>query len=329
MYAFVMRRILLMVPVLIGVTIIIFLLQSFTPGDPASLVLGSDVTEQEKYDWREKYDLNDSIIVQYAKYISGVAQGDFGVSYRTGKSITRTIFERWPTTFLLALMSVFISVSLGMILGIMAAMNRNNWIDSFARFLGMLGISIPNFWFALLLIITFALNLRWLPVSGFYGPRYWVLPAMTLGILGSASILRITRSAMLDNINADFIRTARSKGQKERKIIVHHILGNAMIPITTSIGGLFAISLGGTIVLEQIFAIAGLGKLMIDAINQRDYPLLRGSVLLIAISTSIINLLVDIIYAAIDPRVKAAFKNSVRPVRIFGKLKTKRNRGVI
>ena len=321
MIRYIFRRILLMIPVLIGVTLLIFMLQAITPGDPADLILGNDATPQDRYDWRDKYDLNDPLLVQYGKYLYKVVQGDFGVSYRTGNTITSTILSRWPTTFLLASLSLFVSVVLGLAIGIIAAMNRNTWLDSMARFLGMLGTSMPSFWFALLLIMGFALKLKWFPVSGFYGPQYWVLPSMTLGILGSASILRITRSAMLDNMYSDFVRTARSKGQSEIKIIMNHILPNAMIPITTNIAGLFATSLGGTIILEQIFAIAGLGKLMVDAINQRDYPLLRGSVLLVAVSTSVINLLIDIIYAVIDPRVKAAFKNSIKPIKLFKNLR--------
>lgn len=319
MLRYTLRRLLLMIPVLIGVTFLIFLLQSFTPGDPASLVLGNDAEEEEKYEWREKYDLNDPLIVQYVKYMSRVVRGDFGVSYRTNKNVTLTILERWPTTFLVAVLSVSISVFLGMMLGIIAALNRNNWVDSFARFLGMLGVSMPNFWFALLLIMTFALKLKILPVSGFYGPEYWILPTASLGILGAAGLLRITRSSVLDCINADYVRTARSKGQKEGKIVMHHILRNALIPIVTSIGGYIAAALGGTIIMEQIFAISGLGKLMITAINTRDYPLLRGSVLLIATTTSVINLIVDLIYAQIDPRVKAAFKNSIKVRRLSEK----------
>lgn len=321
MIRYILRRIVLMIPVLIGVTFLIFVLQAITPGDPADLILGKDATPEDRYEWRDKYDLNDPLLVQYGKYLYKLAQGDLGVSYRTGNSITSTILGRWPTTFLLASLSLIVSVILGLSIGIIAAMNRNSWLDSVARFLGMLGTSMPSFWFALLLIMAFALKLKWFPVSGFYGPEYWVLPSMTLGILGSASILRITRSAMLDNIYSDFVRTARSKGQSEMKIVMNHILPNAMIPITTNIAGLFATSLGGTIILEQIFAIAGLGQLMVNAINQRDYPLLRGSVLLVAVSTSVINLLIDIIYAVIDPRVKVAFKNSVKPSRLFAKLK--------
>jgi len=319
MLRYTFRRILLMIPVLVGVTFIIFLLQSFTPGDPATLVLGNDATEQELHDWRENFGLNDPLVVQYIEYMAGVCIGDFGVSYRTNKNITITLLERWPTTFLVAIYSVTLAVVLGMVLGIVAALKRNTWVDSVVRILAMLGVSMPNFWFALLLIMQFALKWKILPVSGLYGPEYWILPIGSIGILSSAGIMRITRSSMLDSIMADYIRTARAKGQKEFKIVVHHILRNALIPIVTNIGGMVAVNMGGTIIMEQIFAISGLGKQMISAINQRDYPLLRGCVLLIAITTSVVNLVVDLIYAAIDPRVKAAFKNSVKPIKLFKK----------
>ena len=215
-------------------------------------MLGKEATEEDLYNWRERYNLNDPILVQYVKYMANLLKGDLGTSYRTSRGITETVLERWPTTFMLALFSLIVSVVLGMLLGIVASLNRRNWVDSVVRFFGMIGTSMPNFWFALILIITFAVKNPWLPVSGFYGPKYWILPSATLGILGSAGILRITRSAMLDNIGSDFVRTARSKGQNERKIIFKHVLGNAMIPIVTSIGGFFAVTLGGTIVLEQI-----------------------------------------------------------------------------
>ena len=315
MVRYVIRRLLLMIPVIIGVTLLIFMLQAFTPGAPAKLALGNDATEEELQQWREERDLNAPILVQYGKYMWGVLHGDFGISYRSPKNITTTIFERWPTTFLVAILSVSISALIGVALGIIAALHRNSWVDSFARFLGMLGVSMPNFWFALLMIMQFALNLKWFPVSGFYGPEYWVLPMATVGILGSAGLLRLTRSAVLDSLSADYIRTARSKGQKEGKIVLHHVLRNALIPIVTSIGGHFAAALGGTIILEQIFAIPGLGQLMVNAIYQRDYPLIRGSVLLVAVTASVVNLLVDLIYAWIDPRVMAAFRNSVKPLR--------------
>lgn len=316
MIRYVIRRLILMIPVIIGVTLLIFLLQAFTPGDPAKLTLGNDSTEEEREQWREERDLNDPILVQYVKYMWNVMHGDFGISYRSPKNITTTIFERWPTTFLVAMLSVSISAFIGITLGITAALHRNSWIDSFARFLGMLGVSMPNFWFALLMIMYFALDLKWFPVSGFYGPEYWVLPMATVGILGSAGLLRLTRSAVLDSLSADYVRTARSKGQKESKVVIHHVLRNALVPIVTSIGGHFAAALGGTIIIEQIFAIPGLGQLMVNAIYQRDYPLIRGSVLLVAVTASVVNLIVDLIYAWIDPRVKASFKNSVRPMKL-------------
>ena len=324
MIKYIIRRLLLMIPVIIGVTLLIFLLQAFTPGDPASLALGSDATEAELEQWREERGLNDPILVQYVKYMWGVLKGDFGISYRSPKNITRTIFERWPTTFLVALLSVSISAVIGILLGIIAALNRNNWIDSAARLMGMLGVSMPNFWFALLMIMYFAVEKKWFPVSGFSTPGHWVLPMATVGILGSCGLLRLTRSAVLDSLSADYIRTARSKGQKESKVVMHHVLRNALIPIVTSVGGHFAGALGGTIIIEQIFAIPGLGQLMVNAIYQRDYPLIRGSVLLVAVTASVINLLIDLVYAAIDPRVKAAFKNSGGSLKLPKLLKKSR-----
>ncbi len=305
---YIIKRLLWMIPVLLGISILIFALQVITPGDPADMALGDNATEEQKEEWREKYDLDKPIVVQYGKYMWNIiTKGDFGNSYRTGKPITQQILERWPTTFMLAFFTTVIAAIIGITLGIFSALYRGKWFDNVARFFGMLGISMPNFWFALLLIMLFALDLKWFPVSGWYGPKYWVLPSLTLGILGSAAVLRITRSSMLDNIQADFVRTARAKGQTERVVTLHHILKNAMIPITTNIGFQFAMGLAGTMVMEQIFAIAGLGNLMVTAINNRDYPQLRGSILLVAVTVCVVNLIVDILYAVFDPRVKARY----------------------
>jgi len=311
MLKYIGKRILWMIPVLIGVTLLLFLMQSITPGDPADLALGENATAAQKTEWRERYGLEDPILVQYGKYMWNIiSKVDFGNSYKTGKPVTRQILQRWPTTFLLAFLTTIVSALIGVTLGIFSALYRGKWFDNVARFFGMLGISMPNFWFALLLIQLFALRLKVLPVSGWYGPKYWILPSLTLGILGSASLLRITRSAMLDNIQADYVRTARAKGQRESKVTLHHILKNAMIPITTNIGFQFSMGLAGTMVLEQIFAISGLGNLMVTAINNRDYPQLRGSVILVAATICVVNLLVDILYALFDLRVKARYKNS-------------------
>lgn len=311
MARYIFKRILLMIPVLLGVSLLIFALQFITPGDPARLILGDEATEEQIADFHAEYGLDKPFLVQYADYMWGIIRhGDFGNSYRTGRNITDEVVQRWPTTFMLATLTTLISAVLGLILGILSAKYRDTWVDTVSRVLGMLGISLPSFWFALLLIMEFAVKRKWLPVSGLYGPSYWVLPALSLGILGAAGLLRITRSSMLDNMKQDFVRTARAKGQSEKVITRHHILRNAMIPIITSIGARFAHCMGGAMVLEQVFAISGLGKLMVDSINARDYPQLRASVLLVAVSVSVVNLLVDIAYAAIDPRVKARFVKS-------------------
>jgi len=308
---YIFKRILMMIPVLIGVSLIIFGLQFITPGDPARLVLGDAATDEQIAQFHSQYDLDKPFLVQYGKYIWGiVSRGDFGNSYRTGRNITAEVIQRWPTTFSLAILTTTISTVIGLSLGIVSAKHRNTWIDSASRIFGMLGVSLPSFWFALLLIMLFSVKLRWLPVSGLYGPKYWVLPAMSLGILGAAGLLRISRSSVLDNMRQDFVRTARAKGQTEKVITRHHILRNAMIPIVTAIGARFAHCMGGAMVLEQVFAISGLGKLMVDSISSRDYPQLRASVLLVAASVSIVNLLVDIAYAYIDPRVKSRFAKS-------------------
>ncbi len=309
MLNYIIKRVLLLIPVLLGVILLVFLLQFITPGDPAKMQLGNEATDEELYQWREERGLNDSFFVQFGRYIWGiVTQGDFGNSWRTGQSITSEIVSRWPATFLLAILTTTVSVVLGTLLGIFSALKRGTLGDAIARIIGILGISLPNFWFALMMISLFAVNLKWFPVSGFYGVEYWILPSVTLGFLGAASQMRITRSAMLDNINADFVRTARAKGQTEGVITRHHILRNALIPIITNIGARFALNLTGTMILEQIFAIPGIGSLMIMAINNRDYPQLRASIILVAVTVSVINLLVDIAYASVDPRVKEGFK---------------------
>ena len=227
MIRYIFKRILMMIPVLLGVSLLIFSLQVITPGEPARLMLGDEATEQEIYDWNEKNGLNDPFLVQYYKYVKNiVTKGDFGTSWRTGQTITRQILERWPTTFMLAILTTIVSVGLGLVLGIIAAKRRGTWVDTVARFMGMLGVSMPNFWFALLLILLFSVNLKWLPVSGAYGPKYFVLPALTLGVLGAATQMRMARSAMLDSITAEYVRTARAKGQTEFNITMHHVLRN-------------------------------------------------------------------------------------------------------
>lgn len=312
MLNYIMKRILAMIPVLLGVSLLIFTILYFVPGDPASLVLGEQASEAAKDEWRDRYGLNDSFWKQYFDYMKGVAKGDFGNSYNTGRPITQTITERFPTTFLLAILATSIATAVGVLLGVITSTNKNSMIDTVMGVFGMIGVSMPMFWFALILIIIFAVELNMFPVSGWYGPRYWVLPAVALGLHHTASIMRITRSSMLDCMQQDYVRTARAKGQSEGVVIRHHVLKNAMIPIITAVGQAIGIAIGGAVILEQIFSIPGLGRLMVDGINSRDYPQVRGSVLLLALSISIVNLLIDTLYAYIDPRVKSELKGKIK-----------------
>lgn len=308
MVKYVLKRILQLIPVLIAVIFLIYVLQFLAKGDPAVMRLGTDATPEELNEWRENYGLNDPLLVQFGKYLGGILlRGDLGTSYRTGQPVTDEIFSRWPVTFTLAIATNVVGFSLGLMLGIVSALKRDTWIDNLARVFGMLGSSIPTFWFALLLILLFSIQLRWLPVSGWYGPQYWVLPALTQGILSAAAYMRNVRASVLDNVKQDFVRTARAKGQRESVVVWHHIMGNAMIPIVTAIGMHFATALGGTMIIEQIFAIPGLGRFMVESINNRDFPQLRASIILTAITVTVINLLIDIAYAFIDPRIKGSF----------------------
>ncbi len=284
------KRLLALIPVLLIIIFLVFGMQYLAPGNPALLQLGPSATEEEVYKWNEEYHLNDPFLVQFGKYVSGiVTKADFGKSYRTGKSVTDEIFARWPVTFVLTMLTEIAAFIIGLVAGTIAALNRNTWKDNVVRVAGILGTSMPNFWFALLLILLFSVNLGWFPVSGWYGPRYWILPALTAGIIGASSYMRNIRSAVLDNTKQDYVTTARAKGQKESYVIGHHIMGNAMIPIITSVGLHFAKGLGGNRVIEQIFAIPGLGRYMVEAINNRDYPQLRGAIVLMAITVTFLS----------------------------------------
>lgn len=308
MLRYLLKRLLALIPVLLGVAFLIFTMMYFTPGDPAAMVLGDQASEEQLNEWRAARDLDKPFLEQFGKYIWGiVSQGDFGISYKTGKNVTSALLERFPTTFVLAIATCVIAMVLGVLLGILAANHQGTWIDSVLRVFGMAGVSMPIFWLGLLMILWFAVDLKWFPVSGWYGPKYLVLPALTMGLTFTASLMRTTRSSMLDCIRQDYVITARAKGQKERVITYHHVFRNALIPIITAAGSAFGIALCGAVITEQVFSIPGLGNLMVNAITTRDYPLVRGSVLLLAVSFSLVNLLVDLLYACVDPRIKAQF----------------------
>ncbi len=308
MSRYIIKKLISMVVSLIGVSVLIFSLLYFTPGDPARVILGDDATEETVQELREEMGLNDSYGERYLRFVSGAVKGDFGVSYVTGRPVSEDILSRFPTTIKLAVLSTLVAVMIALPLGILSALYQNKWIDNLSRLIALIGVSMPQFWQAILLILIFALELRILPASGSYGWQYWILPAFTVGIHMASTILRITRSSMLDVLKEDYIMTAKAKGTPVWQVIVRHGLKNALIPIITIIGLRFGNALSGSVIAESIFALPGLGKLIVDSIKSRDFPVVQGSVFLISVSYCVINLVVDLLYTYINPQIREQFQ---------------------
>lgn len=315
MFRFIGRRLLLTVPVLLGVALAVFLLLHYAPGDPARVILGEMATADAVAEKRAELGLDDPLAVQFGRYIyRAVVHGDLGLSYTSGKSVTLSILERLPTTLLLTGLSILAMMLIGLPAGIISAIRQYSWVDNVSMMIALIGVSMPNFWSGLIAILFFSLHLGWFPASGFYSPIYWVLPAVTIGFNAAAILARTTRSSMLEVIRQDYIRTIRAKGQAEHTVVLRHVLKNALIPIITVIGIQFGNLLGGAMITEQIFSIPGLGKFMVEAIKARDYPIVQGGVLIIALNFTIVNLIVDILYAYVDPRIKSQFQKSKKKV---------------
>jgi peptide/nickel transport system permease protein len=309
LYRYVLKRLLQMIPVMLGVTFIVFVLMYYSPGDPAQLLLGEKATAEEVARLREEMGLNDPLLVQFGRYVKGiVTRFDFGRSYVTKEPVVNEILARFPNTARLASLGVLVSVVIGITSGIIAATRQYSIFDNIATAVSLLGVSIPSFWLGLMLMVLFAIKLNILPASGSYGWKYWILPVITVGTNGAASIMRMTRSSMLEVIRQDYIRTVRAKGQTERLVILRHALKNALIPVVTVIGIQFGFLLGGSVLTETVFSIPGLGKYGIDAIRQRDIPATMGSVLFLSLTFGLVNLVVDILYSYIDPRIKSQYR---------------------
>lgn len=300
-----------MIPVLLGVTFIIFTMLYFTPGDAADMILGDSATVEQRELLREKLHLNDPFFMQYGNYMKNmITKGDLGTSYMTGLSVTKELITYFPTTLKLSLIGAFLATILGVIFGIISATRQYSIFDKISTAFALLGVSMPNFWLGMMLIIVFAVHLRWVPPSGFSTPASWILPAITLSCVGIAQLTRMTRSSMLEVIRQDYIRTARSKGLGESAIVFKHALKNALIPVITAVGLTVSRLLGGAVLTESVFSVPGLGKLMVDAIKQRNFPVVQGGVLLVALSMSVVNLIVDILYAYADPRIRSQYVRS-------------------
>lgn len=297
-----------MIPVLFGVAFVIFTMLYFTPGDPAVQILGEGATPEAIAALREELGLNAPFVVRFFNYIKDLVwYGDLGISYSTNRPVIDEILSRFPTTLELAALSVLIATLIGVFCGIIAAVRQYSIFDNVATVVSLIGASMPNFWQGIMMILLFSVYLGWLPASGFDSPICWIMPAMTIGTSTAASIMRMTRSSMLEVIRKDYIRTARAKGQSEFVVIFHHALKNAMIPVLTTIGLSFGRMMGGAVLTESIFAIPGLGSLIVNAIKARDYPVVQGGVLFIAFVFGFVNLFVDILYAFCDPRIKAMY----------------------
>ncbi len=308
MIKFVVRRLLIMIPVLLGVTFIIFTMLYFTPGDVADMILGDSATVEQRELLREELHLNDPFFMQYGNYIKNlVTRGDLGISYSTRLSVTKELMNYFPTTLKLAVLSSLLAAILGIIFGIISATRQYSIIDKITTALALVGVSMPNFWLGMMLIIVFAVNLRWVPPSGFSTIASWILPTITLSCVGIAQLTRMTRSSMLEVIRQDYIRTARSKGLGESAIVFKHALKNALIPVITAVGLTVSRLLGGAVLAETVFSVPGLGKLMVDAIKQRNFPVVQGGVLLVALAMSVVNLVVDILYSYADPRIRSQY----------------------
>jgi len=310
MVQFIIRRFAQMILLLIGISFIVFMSMHLAPGDPATIIGGPTATKSDIEAIRADLGLNKPVLVQYIDYMNGLIHGDLGYSYRTGQSVTEAITTRFPITIKLAVASMIVAIVIGITAGIISARKPNSMLDFASTTFSLVGVSIPNFWLGTMLILLFSVNLQWLPIGGLNSPFYTtegfkelILPAITLGTSTAAIIARMTRSSMLEVAQADYIRTARAKGVKQRKVVWVHSLRNALIPVLTVAGINFGGLLGGTIITEQVFAINGIGRLMIEGIASRDFPMVQGTVLLVAGIFVFINLIVDLLYAAVDPRI--------------------------
>ena len=300
---FIVRRLILAIPVLIGVSIIAFLILHLSPGDPAELLAGDEATQADIQMIREKFGLDQPLTTQYFRFIKGIATGEL-ISMKYEVPVMEIVSKRLKNTLILSSVAIAISVIVGIMAGIMSAVHRYSWIDYVATVVALLGVSMPVFWWGLLMILLFSVNLMWLPSGGMGGFRHMIMPAIALGTASAGIIARMTRSSMLDVLQQDYITTAVAKGLRQKLVVYRHALRNALIPTVTVIGLQFGYMLAGAVLTESVFSWPGVGRLIVDSIMGRDYPVVQTALLIIALIFVLANLVVDVLYALLDPRIR-------------------------
>ena len=308
MYKYILKRLLSLIPVILGVALIIFIIMDLTPGDPARLVLGPMASEEAVEQFREENNLDAPLLVRYGEFVLDLVQGDLGTSYRTGKPVMEEILARFPYTMVLATASIIFALAISLPIGIISALKQNSIFDNVGMVIALIGIAMPSFWLGLIMIITFSVKLDLLPPGGSGSFIYLILPAVTNGASCAANIARITRSSMLDSMRQDYIRTARAKGLSKAYVTMKHAMKNCWIPVITVAGLQFGSMLGGTVIIENVFAWPGVGDFLLNSITSKDTPCVLGSIVVFTVVFSVVNLIVDIIYAFVDPRIKAQYK---------------------
>ncbi|MBR4744864.1 MAG: ABC transporter permease [Oscillospiraceae bacterium] len=310
MLKYIGKRLLMMIPVLLAITLVVQILISVTPGDPARMMLGVNATDEKVEELRNEMGLNDPFFVRYGRYLMQLLHGDFGTSYVTQRTVMSEIRTRFPYTLKLVVLSLIMAMIIGLPVGVFAATHQNKWSDNLVMFLSLFCVSMPPFWFSLLLVQEFAVKRQWFPLSGVGSLWHWILPALGIAVGFMANIARQTRSNMLEVIRQDYIVTAKAKGVAEGSIKYKHALKNALTPIIMVAGGMFGAMLGGALISEVIFSIPGLGQYTLQALNNRDYPVIQSSVLIMSFMFSIVMLLVDVLFAFVDPRIRSQYVRS-------------------
>ncbi len=307
MLKYIGKRVLLMIPVVLGISFILFTIMEFSPGDPARIILGDYATQEQVDELREEMGLNDTFLVRYGRYVLNAAQGDFGKSYRSNSPVVGEIAARFPVTLKISLMAIVIAVLIGIPVGIISAVKQYSFADILSTMAALLFTSIPAFWLGLLLIMFLSVQHHILPSVGSDTWKHLIMPSLSLAAAQMATIIRMTRSTMLEVIRQDYIRTAKAKGASSRRVVFHHAIKNALLPVITTVGLSVSNLLGGALIIENVFGISGLGTVMVNSVKSKDTPLLLGSVMFAAVVAGFVNLGVDVLYTYVDPRIKAQF----------------------